>query len=84
MTSRAERLSQVLSALEEAKESAVSEIQNLKEELENWRDNMPESLQGGSKYDELEEAINELDNLESELDGTDIPSGDDVNFPGMM
>lgn len=36
-------------------------IEELKEELQNWLDGMSEDLRGGSKAEQLEEAINQLE-----------------------
>jgi hypothetical protein len=43
----------------------VSELESLRDELQEWYDNLPESLRGGSKGDELQEAINGLDSASS-------------------
>lgn len=75
--SRADRLADAASLVGDAK----GEVESLKQELEDWRDNMPESLQGGSKHDELEEAISELLELEEQLE--QVSGFDNVNFPGM-
>lgn len=56
-------------------------VQDLKGELEEWRDNMPEGLQNGGKHDELEEAISNLEEVESQLDEAENAS---VDFPSMM
>lgn len=41
---------------------AVSEFECLKDELQEWYDNLPESFQNGSKGEQLQEAINALEN----------------------
>lgn len=56
--------SSLLGAIEEAKSIA----EELKDELENWRDNLPESLQYGSKADELTEAIDYFDDAISSFE----------------
>ena len=74
--SRAERY-------DEAKEhisQGLSTIEELKDELQEWLDNMPENLQGGSKEDELQEAIDALDDVISNV-GDAIE--EDVEFPRM-
>jgi ferric-dicitrate binding protein FerR (iron transport regulator) len=60
--------------------SASAEMNALKEELENWRDNMPENLQQGEKAEQLQTAIEELEEIVDVL--TDVESRD-VEFPGM-
>jgi len=65
------RKASVISAVEEAKASC----EELRDELQDWLDNLPESLQDGEKaealqeaIDQLEEAINALENIESAED----------------
>lgn len=60
--------------------NGVSDIAGLQEELQEWLDNMPESLQQGSKADELQEAIDGLDEAQSyepcdALSGTEDDGG---------
>jgi hypothetical protein len=60
---------------------ANAEFEELRDELQSWRDNLPENLQNGSKADALDEAISNLDAVISsceEIDGTE------VEFPGMF
>lgn len=76
-TSRPERLSEAEGMVDDAKNVVIE----LKDEMQEWLDNMPESLQGGSKADEIQEAIDALEELESNLDGADFSS---VTFPGMF
>jgi len=40
-----------------------SELEGLKDELQEWYDNLPESFQNGSKGEQLQEAIGYLENL---------------------
>jgi vacuolar-type H+-ATPase subunit E/Vma4 len=64
---------------------AFSQIEELKDELQSWLDNMPESKQGSDKASQLEEAIGQLESSsepeipESATDlavsYTEIPSG---------
>lgn len=61
--SRLDRFSEAMGKVSEA----LSEVEELKSELENWLDNMPENLRGGSKADELEEAISALDEVINQL-----------------
>ena len=55
--SRATRLSETLDMTEK-----IADVEQLKEELEEWSENLPENLQSSNKADMLQEAI---DNLES-------------------
>lgn len=54
----------VLGAIEEAK--SVAEY--LRDQLQEWLDNLPESLQGGEKADALQEAIDQLEEGISKLE----------------
>lgn len=76
-TSRAERLA---TAGSKVKDDAYSEVESLKDELQEWLDNLPENLQGSQKADDLQEAIDRLEEILSGLDDIDW----DVEFPGMM
>src|SRR5258708_35409893 len=78
-TSRADRLGQIVEALESTK----SDIEELKSELESWRENIPENLQGGEKYAALEQAEDELDNGMSSIDEA-VDNANGVEFPGMV
>lgn len=75
-TSRDARLGEIADAVSEA----ASDVECLKDELQEWRDNLPENLQDGTKAGELEEAIDALDTLHDELEAIDFGS---VTFPGM-
>ena len=57
MSKYQQQTSTVLGAVEEAQSVA----EELKDELENWRDSLPENLQSGEKADALEEAIGALE-----------------------
>ena len=74
--SRADRFSVAVNLAGDAK----NEIESLREELQEWRDGLPENLQNGSKADELDSAISELEDLASVLEDAE---GRDVTFPGM-
>lgn len=52
-------------AVEEAKTAA----EELRDELQSWLDNLPESLADGSKADEIQEAIDSLEEAMNELEG---------------
>lgn len=77
-TSRAGRLSVAFDLINDAK----SEMELLRDELQEWYDNLPEQFQGGSKGDQLQTAIDALTEIISDLDNVEGRDGD-VNFPGM-
>ena len=58
-----------------------SEIEGLRDELQDWLDGMPENLQGGSKADELQEAIGNLEDLIQALEEAEMT---EIEFPGMF
>lgn len=74
--SRADRFSAAVSDVEDAK----SEAENLRDELQEWYDNLPDALQGGDKGSMLEEAISQLDEF---IQHCEDATGIDVEFPGM-
>ena len=76
-TSRADRLSEAESMVEDAK----SIVEELKDEMEQWRESIPENLQGGDKYAEVESCEDELSSIIDNLDQVDFGS---VSFPGMF
>jgi hypothetical protein len=59
---------------------AKSEMESLRDELQDWFDNLPENFQQGDKGSELESAISELESVISSLDEVENAS---VDFPGM-
>jgi hypothetical protein len=75
--SRAARFSDAVGLVSDAKAT----FEELMEELTNWKDNLPENLQLGSKADMLDEAIS---NLEQIISSCDEVEGTDVEFPGMF
>lgn len=58
---RRKQLDEVIAKIEEAKEL----LEVLQEEEEEYRDNMPENLQGSEKYERADEAV---DNMSSAVD----------------
>ena len=78
--SRATRLDEVMTNLIEP----IEEVRTLKEELEEWMSNLQgTNLENTTKYEQLEEAVSLLEDLESGLE--DIQSNADmVEFPGMF
>mgnify|MGYP001604439229 CR=1 FL=1 len=74
--SRAERFS-------EAKDNILNsegEVEELRDELQSWLDNLPENLQSSNKADMLQEAI---DSLEEIIDALDTIDGIEIDFPTM-
>lgn len=61
---RRESLSKVMEMIEEAKEL----LESLKEEEEEYRDNIPENLQGSARYETAEEACDNLDTAVSSIE----------------
>jgi len=76
--SRATRLSETLDMSEK-----IADVEQLKEELEEWLDNLPENLQSSNKAEMLQEAIDNLDNIINELENIQ-EFQHDVEFPGMF
>lgn len=74
--SRADRLASAEASFEDAK----NEVSELKDEMQNWLDSLPENLQQGSKASEIEDCISALEDIESNMDGVDFGN---VSFPGM-
>jgi hypothetical protein len=77
--SRADRLAEAVALLEDAKGTA----EELKEELENWLESLPENLSDSSKANELQEAIDNLEQGASELEEA-VDALNSVEFPDMM
>jgi uncharacterized protein YgfB (UPF0149 family) len=74
--SRSERFQEALATVSIGK----ADIESLRDELQEWLDNMPENLQGGTKAEELEEAIGSLEEVIEHLEEAE---GTEINFPGM-
>lgn len=74
--SRADRFSAACGLVGDAK----SEFESLRDELQEWYDNLPENFQNGDKGNDLQTAIDELENLIQNAE--DVESGD-VSFPQM-
>ena len=55
--------------LAEQLDSVKTQLEDLRDEEQEYFDNMPESLQGGEKGDAAQEAVNQLD---SAIDALDI------------
>ena len=77
--SRSDRTQKLMEQISEN----VPFIEELKEELQDWQDNIPENLQDGNKAQELDERIDELDTLIDDFN-TAIETGREIIFPGMI
>lgn len=76
--SRANRLAETLDMSDK-----ISDVEQLKEELDEWLGNLPENLQSSNKADMLQEAIDNLDNIINELENIQELQHN-VEFPGMF
>jgi hypothetical protein len=76
--SRADRLDEAANMVENAK----GMVEELRDELQQWLDGIPENMQGGQKASDLESAIEQLGEVVDSIDnmGTDW----NVDFPSMM
>ena len=74
--SRATRFDEARGLLSTARET----FEELKEELDNWLESMPENLRSGGKADLLEESIDKLETMASDIDSIEQ---EDVEFPTM-
>lgn len=74
--SRSDRLAKAM----EAVQNAASEVETLRDELQDWYDNLPDNLKDGEKGSMLEEAIGNLESIQSSLEDA---TGTDVEFPPM-
>ncbi len=75
--SRAERFSTAQSLISDAR----CEMESLRDELQEWLDTIPENLQSGDKYQQIETSIASLEDIIGELENQE---GADVEFPSMM
>lgn len=75
--SRADRLKDISDTVS----GSIADVEELKDELQEWIDSMPEGLQSSDKASELEEAIQALDEIKDALESVDF---DSVSFPSMM
>lgn len=74
--SRADRFSEAVDFAEQAK--GIGE--ELKDELQEWFDNLPQNFQDGDKGQQLQAAIDELETF---CDQMDQGASASVDFPGM-
>jgi hypothetical protein len=63
--------------------TALVAVEDLRDEMESWRDSIPENLQGGDKYQRVEECHDLLETHAEEID-TACEELDAVEFPGMF
>ena len=75
--SRADRLSEAGGLVQQA----MDIVEELKDEMEQWYESIPENLQDGDKASKVEQSRDNLDSLHSELEALDF---DSVNFPRMF
>ena len=76
--SRASRLGSAEAQFERVKE----EVDNLREEIEEWKNNLPENFQQGEKADQLDTCLDALAQLADSLE--QVSGWEDVEFPSMM
>lgn len=76
-SSRASRLSEAEGEISNAKSTA----EELRDECQEWYDNLPENFQNGDKGSQLQEAIDALESLIQSLE--DAEGNCSVEFPGM-
>lgn len=74
--SRADRFAEAQSLVSDAK----SEAEELRDELQDWYDNLPENFQAGEKGDTLQSAIDELETF---IQNCEEAEGASVEFPSM-
>jgi hypothetical protein len=75
--SRADRFQEAIEKIGEGQ----SEIEEIRDELQNWLDNLPENLQNGMKAEALQSAIDEC---ETAISGCGEAAGASPEFPGMF
>jgi nucleoid DNA-binding protein len=76
--SRADQLALIKARVEEC----AGDVESLKDELQDWKDNLPENLQDGDKGSQLETAIDALDAVKDSIEEA-ANECDSVEFPGM-
>ncbi len=73
------KLKPVKTDIDGAKSMAFSEIDSIKDELQSWYDNLPESFQNGDKGSALQEAVDALEQ-DSEPDCPDVLDGIECEY----
>jgi len=79
MVSRAKRLEEAINSINSAKEI----VEELKNEMQEWYDNMPENLQSSDKADRIQECVSSLEEVSSSLDDAES-NASNVEFVGMF
>jgi NurA-like 5'-3' nuclease len=75
--SRQARLDEAIGWIDDAK----NVIDELRGEMEEWYDSIPENLRGGQKADDVDECKRALEEIYEALDNIDSSA---VSFPAMM
>ena len=60
--------------------NGFSELQALRDEYTDWKDNLPENLQSSALYEKLEaiadgQEIDDLEQIISDIEGLELPKG---------
>lgn len=76
---RKKKMNKVSTTVGDAVSTFFSEVETLGSEMRDWADNMPEAKQSSSKYDEVSEAADALENV-SEPDVPEVCSDVMVEF----
>lgn len=77
--SRAQRLDAAYALVGDA----ATQVEELKDELQSWYDNLPENFQQGDKGEALQTAIDQLESIQQSFD--DLASNQEcVDFPSMI
>jgi len=74
-TSRAARLGEAEGQFEDAKGT----VEELKDEMEQWLESIPENLTGGTKAEEVQAAVDALEEIFSNMEQIEFS----VEFPGL-
>ena len=78
-SSRADRLDEARSKISDAHGT----VEELKDEIQSWRDGLPENLQNSDKASQLDDCLSNLEDLESKLQEAESDT-ENVEFPGMF
>ena len=78
LQSRADELGEAVGMIDEAR----SIVESLKEQIEEWHGNLPDSFRDGDKGSQLEECMEALEQVVSSLDEAES-GAENVEFPGM-
>lgn len=78
-SSRADRLAEAQQKINDA----LSIVNELKDEIQEWYDNLPENFQNGDKGSALSECVSNLESVETSIEDAES-NCDSVEFPGMF